>query len=444
MFLGAARYNHKLLPIAILACITIGLTVFISPLIPVIIAAVALILLIIKDYRIGTLTVVILAFTNVGGQLIFEAYHIFLLIIMLTALSLILAVLRGVATIRGIKEFNILLAIFGTWSFLSGILAINHILWFGMIEYMIRAFIVLYLVYNSFSTVEEVFRLFKIIVFSMFLSSLITFFVMVGNITFSAETIISLFTTRFAGTIVDPNFYAMTIAGIIPLAFVLITEEKNSILKGFWILGVFFLLLTIIFSQSRAGIVAISMVFVYSLYYLLRRKRVEVLFFIIPIIVVLILIPPAFWFRMSVFVESLASGARADTSVVHRLLLLRSALDVFLKNPIFGVGLGNFEAIAGRYTINPMVCHNTYLEIASTLGLLGFIPFILILYRGFALPGKVMQHPAARELAWAVRTGLLGMYVAIFFLSVPFKLDLWILLSMAAILGRKIGSGKQA
>ncbi|KPK62671.1 hypothetical protein AMJ83_10135 [candidate division WOR_3 bacterium SM23_42] len=418
------------------------MTVFISPLIPVVIAVAALVIAVIKDYRIGTLIVVILAFTNVGGQQIFEAYHVFLLIIMLTAFSLTLAVLRGSVAVQGIKEFNILLAIFGTWSFLSGVIAIDHELWFGMIEYMIRAFLVLYLVYNSFSKGEEIFRLFKIIVFSMFLSSIISFFAMIGSLSLSVETLLSLFSTRFAGTIVDPNFYAMTIAGIIPLAFVLITEEKRIALKAFWIISVFFLMLTIVFSQSRTGIIAISIIFIYSLYNLMRKKRVEILFFIIPIIVILILIPPAFWFRMSVFVESLSSGARADTSVVHRLLLLRSALDVFLKNPIFGVGLGNFEAIAGRYTIDPMVCHNTYLEIASNLGLLGTVPFVLLLYRGFMLPKHSMQNPNVRELSWAVRTGLLGMYVAILFLSVPFKLDLWILLSIAAILGRKISSEK--
>ena len=104
---------------------------------------------------------------------------------------------------------------------------------------------------------------------------------------------------------------------------------------------------------------------------------------------------------MSTFVESLSTGARADTSVVHRLLLLRSAIDVFLRNPIFGVGLGNFEAIAGRYTTTPMVCHNTYLEVASNLGLIGFIPFMLLIYRGFVLPKHSMQIPNAREFSWA-------------------------------------------
>jgi len=83
-----------------------------------------------------------------------------------------------------------------------------------------------------------------------------------------------------------------------------------------------------------------------------------------------------------------------------------------------------------------MIAHNTYLEIASGLGLLGLIPFLLILYRGFNMPGKLISDSNMGELAWGVRAAFLGMLTSLFFLSVPFKLDLWVMLALASIFGK--------
>ena len=432
------RYNYRLFAITGLAGVLIIMSALISPLIPVSAIVLVLILMIIKDYRIGTFLIIIFAFTNIGGQQIFKSFHIFILIISLTIISLSLAVLRGNVSLKGARIFNLLLAILGSWALLSGILATNIKLWLYMLEYMIRAIIVFYLVYNSFSSEEELYTLFKVVVCGIVLSSLIPLVIGVGSLSLSAKTLIALFTSRFAGTIDDPNFYAMTIAGIIPLVFVLIIKERNIMLKIFWVFCVFFLMLTIIFSQSRTGFVAIFAVFMYTMLHMIRKKRKEVLIFVLPVILLLVIIPPAFWYRMAVLIGSLSSGTRGDTSMVHRLHLVYSAFDVFIKNPLFGVGLGNFEAIASRYTIYPMVCHNTYLEIASNLGLLGFIPYLSILYKGLTTGRKGIKNGNASELIWAVRASLLGMYIAIMFLSVPFKLDLWIMLGVAAIIDNKI------
>lgn len=428
--------NRYQLLIALSILVIIIATTFISILIPVMILVLILIYLIIKDFRFGTILIILFAFSSVAGQKLFEAYHMFILLTALTIFSLSLAFLKHRITLKGVREFNLLLIIFGIWAFLSGVIAIDHKYWLQNIEWMLRAFILFYLIYNSFSTKEEVFLIFKVIILSIFISSFSSFFASFGGLGISFKNMLPLFLHRFSGSVFDPNYFSMTVVASIPLAITLIIKERYPFLKMLWIFSILFLIFSIILSQSRTGLFSVTVVFLYTVFFLLQRKRKEVFFIAVPLVIIIIAIPSVFWYRLFLFWQSVSTNIKADYSTVHRFLLLSSAFDVFIKNPIFGVGLGNFEAIAARYTQYPMVCHNTYLEIAANLGLLGLIPFLLILYKGFHILKNAIRDPNTSELAWGIRAGLLGSYVAILFLSVPFKLDFWILLALSAVLSR--------
>jgi O-antigen ligase len=347
---------------------------------------------------------------------------------------MVLSSLRKNIVICGTKEFNFLFAVFGVWAFLSGVIAINHSYWIQNIEYMARALIVFFLVYNSFNSKTEIILVCKVIVLSIFLSTFIAFIVFAFKFSVSLSNLLPLFTERFAGTIFDPNYFAMTVAASTPLAVVLMLRERFLVLRLFWICTILFLIFTMMISQSRTGLFSIAVIFAYSMFYLIRKKRKEVYYMLAPIVVTLTLLPPVFWYRINLFMNAIMAGGKGDPSMYHRCILFSSAADVFFKNFLFGVGLGNFEAIASRYTQYPMVCHNTYLEVAANLGICGLIPFLAILYKGYSQLKKPMQLTAISEYAWAIRAGLLGLYVAILFLSVPFKLDLWIFLSLSSVI----------
>ncbi len=426
--------SKKLIVMGSISILLVCITAFITPILPILLFATASILLILKDFRFGTLIIIILSFTILAGQGLFESLHLFLLVTIITLFSFILSWLRGNISIRIPKEFSILLAIFGIWAFLSGIIAMDHKFWYQSIEWMLRSFIIFFLVYNSFSTKEEIEVVFKIIVLSVFLSTFVSFFVFLGGFSISLKNILPLFTERFAGTIFDPNYFAMTVAASMPLAIVLTIKSERLLVKLFWTFAVLFLIFSMIISQSRTGLFSIAIIFVYSVIYMIQKRRKEVLFLIVPVITVILMLPAVFWYRISLFLQAMLAGTRGDVSMYQRLSLLQAASDVFIKNSIFGVGLGNFEVVAARYTQYPMVCHNTYLEIAANLGLVGLIPFLGILYMGFTTLKGALSNTHLSDLAWAVRAGLLGLYVSILFLSVPFKLDLWVFLALAGVL----------
>ncbi len=431
--------NYNYLPVIALTLISVILVGFINPMVLLFAFALFLILAIIKNFRIGTFLIIIFSFTNYAGQQVFESLHIMLLITIITSFAFALTFLRGNADFRNAEKFDVLILLFALWSLISGIIAFDHKMWYQNIEWLLRSIIVFYLVVNSISAVKEIFIIFKLIVLSIFLSSFIAFFAEYGIVSFTFSTLISLFTKRFAGSIFDPNYFSMTVAASLPLAAVIILKEKLLILKVFWLFATLFLLFSIVISQSRTGLLSVAVVLLYTIYHFISNRRREIFLILVPLALILIFLPSFFWHRVWLFISAITTGSRGDISTIQRFTLLSSAFDIFIKHPFFGVGLGNFEYYAARYIQYPMVCHNTYLEIAANLGLPGLIIFLTILYRTYASLRTEEQAKEHLELIWGVKAGFLGICTAILFLSVPFKLDLWVFLGLTAVIKRLLG-----
>ena len=93
----------------------------------------------------------------------------------------------------------------------------------------------------------------------------------------------------------------------------------------------------------------------------------------------------ALWPGWDGTIASLVPGGRAD-AVIDRLTIWRTAFDVWLDHPIFGVGLGNFRDHALQRQIDLLVplgyesfhAHSTYIELLVDTGVVG-----LFCYLGF-------------------------------------------------------------
>lgn len=78
----------------------------------------------------------------------------------------------------------------------------------------------------------------------------------------------------------------------------------------------------------------------------------------------------------SPFVRIFAPTEETETSTEVRLALFRAAWDMFLRNPIFGAGLGGFSR-EFHFLENPYP-HNILLEFAAEMGVVGVIFFAAI------------------------------------------------------------------
>ena len=131
----------------------------------------------------------------------------------------------------------------------------------------------------------------------------------------------------------------------------------------------------------------------------LSRKTLKFLF--IPFIIFLILLPISapiftskqFKINTSKEVSSKAFSERfksmvdtEETSNKGRIYIWKESVKSIIKNPFLGVGLGNFPVVLKENVSaikSGASAHNIYLHIASELGLLGFLVFMLILYEIF-------------------------------------------------------------
>jgi O-antigen ligase len=133
--------------------------------------------------------------------------------------------------------------------------------------------------------------------------------------------------------------------------------------------------------------------------------------------------------------------------------LWRVGWQVFTGHPLAGVGIGNFQVVESHYTLRPgaisriqylvdvpHLVHNTYLQLLAETGIIGLGLYLLVLaccvratwsaIRRFESIGSRREA----DLARAVLMGIVGMSVALFFISDGDDVRLWVLLAMGPAL----------
>lgn len=195
---------------------------------------------------------------------------------------------------------------------------------------------------------------------------------------------------RFTGLFSDdPNYSAMYIVGIIPLAFYMAKMTKHFLFKFFAFLGIFSCYISLILTYSRAGgIVSVAMVFLYFFNELTGtsiKKKVYVIFgFICALFTIYHLNTMGFFSRLNELLNIAADNGIekvTDDSLINRYYLFIAGVNMFAENIFTGVGIGNFQYKSMNYgALTNEVAHNTYINIAAELGIFGICLYLFILY----------------------------------------------------------------
>lgn len=161
---------------------------------------------------------------------------------------------------------------------------------------------------------------------------------------------------RSYGTFSHPNVLGGFLAAVLPLAIREFSKGKKLFYTVVLTLGIVALVLTFSRSAWIAALLGIGIVY-----------RKQLFFFVLPL---LLFIGLTFGFH--------------DESVVVRQQLNASAITMFLRSPITGIGLGNFltelpKTLTSRqiYFLQPV--HNIYLLLLSETGIIGFAILIWVL-----------------------------------------------------------------
>jgi O-antigen ligase len=224
---------------------------------------------------------------------------------------------------------------------------------------------------------------------------------------------------RYRGVLKDPNEVALAISAAFPFLVARVSRKRSigtitTLVVLAVIIGV-----TIIFTQSRGGIlVFLAVLGVYAIkqYGLKGAALGGVL-------------------GLPLLLLGGRSGDEAKASADERTEALIEGLQMLRSNPLWGVGQGQFTE---HHTLT---AHNSYLLALAETGIPGFIMFAFILYLSIKIPVQAMRRyrgnaeaQVASTWALAVLASFCGLVVGSFFLSFTYHQVLWVYFGVSGAL----------
>jgi hypothetical protein len=191
---------------------------------------------------------------------------------------------------------------------------------------------------------------------------------------------------------IHPSYLAMF---VVLAAFISFEAGKKStsVLAGqigWYFLG-FFLIISLFFIASRAGILAgILLMLLYATVNIFRTGKSKILW--IGIIIIMISLLPLFRNndRVEYVLKNITyyfSGSSEDGQTDDRIIAWQSSVKLIKQNPVFGVGIGDVRAElvkeyervnAKTLSSQRLNVHNQFLEIFLENGIIGFVIFLWI------------------------------------------------------------------
>ena len=251
--------------------------------------------------------------------------------------------------------------------------------------------------------------------------------------------------TRMGGLWGDPNEFASILLVLLPLSLLFFFRSKSFLVKVI-AAGLFATLLVGFFrTYSRGGFIGFLVLLIFSVFkFDLFKRGSNKLKILLSIVALLVIGTIVFYTVSETFIERMETLRRGEgpqaSSIQSRIEAYLTALRLFLENPLLGVGLRNF----GVYNIySPLkVVHNTYLEVLACTGLLGFIPFVAILYLSWrelkkiqiAWKGGGNIDSPIYQYAVALELGFIAYFVSALFITLDIEKMTWMLVTLSSVL----------
>lgn len=242
--------------------------------------------------------------------------------------------------------------------------------------------------------------------------------------------------TRWWGVFADPNYLAMNVAVIFPIAMAFVTRSESTVLLRIaCAVSAGLVVTTIVLTHSRGSLLGfIAGVAVWAFR---EKRRVQaILVGFVLLISLLVFAPPTFWRRS----ETIA-GFQSDASAMSRVHAWEAAANMNKAHPLLGIGTGAF--LYGWPIYRPAeetmahVAHNMFLDVVSELGFVGLMLFLIFL--GGAV-GGAFQASRYAEQAWLARgiaaAGVTYLTGSLFLSGYTISAHLYVLCGLAACADR--------
>jgi O-antigen ligase len=252
---------------------------------------------------------------------------------------------------------------------------------------------------------------------------------------------------RVTGPISDPNFYAQILLMALPLALYRGLVEQQRSRRLLAIGATIPILLTILFTYSRGGFLALMAVAVVLIFQLKINPYKVIVGAVLVVVIVVPLLPPSYLDRLKTLTGLFPDNADSQTEVSlrGRTSELTIAARMFANNPLFGVGYANFSVNYADYNLELGVdtragareAHDLYLEILAETGIIGFAAFLAVIITVFAGLRRArhlflaINRPDLGSRVVAIQSSLIAFLVTSLFLHGAYIRYFWLIISVA-------------
>ncbi len=249
---------------------------------------------------------------------------------------------------------------------------------------------------------------------------------------------------RISGPIGDPNFYAQWLVMLVPLAIDRFHDETSLLLRWAGAAAAAMSVAVIVITFSRGALLALVVVIGMMI---LRHPPKLSTVAVVAVVGVLSLpfLPPGYVDRMVALTDIGSADIDTDPSLRIREVEAKVATQMFLDDPLTGIGYGNFLTSSREHARDlglersnkSREAHNLYLETAAETGIPGvlvlggvIIAVFLSLVEGRKRFRSMGNH-RADGIGHAVGVALVGYLVTSVFLHMAFPRPAFLLVGIA-------------
>ena len=252
---------------------------------------------------------------------------------------------------------------------------------------------------------------------------------------------------RVSGPVGDPNYYAQIMLVLFPIGFERFWNDKSKVKKIIALLSFILTLSAVVLTFSRGGFVALLITGILLIIYF-KLDVARIIFILLVMFLFIQFLPDNYLSRMetlSFLVPGSETDPRTEVSYRGRISEVVVGLQMFLDNPVLGVGYNNYNInyldYSRRLGIDPRFeyrsAHSLYVEVAAETGILGLMVYTFILYQvfsGIVKSWRQLKEHGEDEQASMVAgfaIGFIGYLAAALFIHDAYPRYFWLLVGIA-------------
>jgi len=200
-----------------------------------------------------------------------------------------------------------------------------------------------------------------------------------------------------------PNHLGAFIADYSSLVLAFFIMEKEKLKKYFYMATCAFSLHPLFFSYSRGAYLAAAAAFTF---FGLVKKRIFLVFIIALVVAWQAILPASVVDRITM---TETPEGELESSAAQRLDLWDHAIELFNKNPVFGVGFNSFGLTVEEGQLTDT--HSFYLKTLAEQGIIGISLFAALLIKAF-MSGMRLYRKGLTNFQRTLGLGFMGTVIA--------------------------------